>query len=106
MHEARSRKAKIKREADAFVIWRAGEASRWTLTTLEMAEATGLTPHRVSTICAERGWTLANDDYRDPDTAAVDVLMATQGAGYFRTVTTPRGRRPVPISDAVRRASA
>ena len=50
------KRAKIRREALAFVIWRAATAVEWNATIHEIAETTGASLAAVRNICQRRGW--------------------------------------------------
>ena len=44
------------READAFNVWRYCRSQRWNCSLAEVAEATGLSPRHVRSLCRERRW--------------------------------------------------
>lgn len=50
------KRAKIRRDALAFRIWRAATAVEWNATIHEIAEATGTSLAAARNICQRRGW--------------------------------------------------
>ncbi len=89
---AADRKRRIRRKADAFLIWRTMRAMRGECSAAELAQITGLTHHRVTDICEERGWSLGPDD-PDDGIVPVDTLVARGEPREFVTVNTPHGPR-------------
>ena len=47
---------RIRRHAQAFVIWREGRSVKWDCTVSDLAEATKINRNTVAKIVAERGW--------------------------------------------------
>lgn len=71
-----AQKRRIKRNADAFCIWRIGESRGWECSLQEVARETGLTVRRVQSICIERNWDLPNDPGADCSLVPVDLVIA------------------------------
>lgn len=70
----------LRAEATAFRIWREGKSVDWDCTVLELAEAVGVNPNTVRSICRERGWPVNQDNpggFREID---VDRLIAPPSA--------------------------
>lgn len=52
----------FRQNAEAFAVWREGNAIDWECTYADLPRATGLSPHRVQTICMKKGWRLKRLD--------------------------------------------
>lgn len=46
----------LKRRANTFLIWRAGNAVNWDCTAKEIAEETGLSTETIRKVCNAKGW--------------------------------------------------
>lgn len=102
-------KHRIKRNADAFRIWRLAKGRGWECSLQEVAQETGMTLWRVRSICAERNWDLPDEPDSDYSMAPVDLVIAgtvvREGDPRgFATVQTPQGRRVVNRAGIYRRS--
>jgi len=53
---------KFQSEAEAFLVWREGNALNWKVTQAALAKACNLLPARVQYICKTRGWVCLGDE--------------------------------------------
>ena len=71
-----------KKEANDFVIWRAGTSVDWDCTATELAEETGLSAVTILKTCKRRGWKLLNgnsDVWREDHAHRFDVVQIMKG---------------------------
>ena len=70
------------KEANDFIIWRAGASVDWDCTATELAEETGLSSVTILKTCKRRNWSLLNgnsDVWREDHVHRFDVVQIMKG---------------------------
>ena len=77
---ARVHEQTLKRMANDFLIWRAGNSVKWDCTAQDIADETGLSSVTVRAACNRRGWSVIPPDYSYDTRANMVEVLAGRSA--------------------------